>query len=293
MDERHRHPALFINACLVCLLAAPPVFAAILTTKVPSSRPVVAHKQLESLTFVQYSVDLGLVEAVGNVPAHFDFTNNGRTPIEITQLIPSCGCLAPKIYADKMRYEPGEVGRFYVAVKTANESSGPKEYNVQVQYSDGQPKQQTVTFRLEIPARKVSVTPSELYFYQTHGQPDSREILVTDHRGQALNVTDVNSNSELVSVLVGEKQVDDTGARIPIRVDVPGAVPEGKAISNLRISTDDPEYPEIFVAVVIWGPDPPAIQQTGGTPARRVKIDAAVQPPDADQDQPLSQSSEF
>lgn len=249
------------NSSLLSVIAllglglVPAGLAATLTQSVPAAREVTGKPQRDSLVFLQYAVHLGEVQPVGTVPAHFDFFNNSDRPIKITSLDPSCGCLAPQLYDRKELYGPGEHGRFYVSVKTANESPGPKEYTVKVSYNDGQPKERMVAFNLTVPDKKVSVTPSEIYFYQIQGKPDSREIYVEDFRGRDLNVVAVNSQSEFTSVTLGEKVRDGQITRTPIRIDVPGDVPPGRMSSWLTIETDDPDYQVIKVPVLIWGPE--------------------------------------
>lgn len=248
---------------LLFLGAAPALLAGLLTAKQPEGRSIVGTRERSSLVFSQYAVHLGEVRPVGTIPAHFDFVNAGDEPINILKLEPSCGCLAPRLYDDKQVYQPGERGRFYVSVKTANESPGPKDYTVKVLYDDGQPQERLVSFRLSVPEKKVSVTPAEVYFYQTNGKADTRELQITDHRGRDLNVLDVVSSSDLAQVFVGKKQNNQGITTTPIRIDVPADVPPGKNISLITIETDDPDYRLIKVPVLIWGPNE-TIQQVSG-----------------------------
>ena len=265
MDEPRRNwisnPSVWV---LPCLLAVPVFLATIFTESVPAARELSSNKEISSLAFSQYSVDLGQVPAVGTVPAHFDFKNSGSGNLEILEFIPSCGCLAPKLYPEKRSYAPGEWGRFYVSVKTANETPGPKDYRVVVKYDDGEPQERTVTFKMVIPHRKVTISPSEIYFYQLTGDPDSKKIELTDHRGLPLNVLDIETTSPLVQAEAGQKEIAGNVTTIPIQIDVPGHVPAGKQTALIKIHTDDPEYDVISVPVLIWGPENP-IQQTSGT----------------------------
>jgi len=240
----------------------------------------------EQLVFRQYAIDLGLVPPVGTVPAYFDFRNQGDEPIEIVDLEASCGCLAPRLYDDKKTiYEPGEGGRFYVTVKTANETPGPKSFTVLVKYDDGQPKERVLSFRLEIPERKVTVSPAQLLFYQINGEPDSREITLSDYRGASLNVLNVRSESELVSLSVGEKVQSGENSTIPIRIDVAALAPPGRQEFFVTIETDDPEYKRIQVPVMIFGPENPIRQVSGEQPTQQhIKL--------KDDHQPESKSSD-
>ena len=97
----------------------------------PSVRP--------PLAFQQYAVNLREVAPQPIIEAHFDFTNRGEEPVHITELEASCGCLAPQLHNDQKTYRPGERGRFYVSVHTANEGPGPHSYTVNVKYQDSSP----------------------------------------------------------------------------------------------------------------------------------------------------------
>lgn len=216
------------------------------------------HNQppLKPLTFTQYAVDYGRVLPRPVVQAHFDFTNTSHETVAITGFTPSCGCLNPQLYDDRRTYEPGEKGRFYVSVRTANERPGPHAYTVGVQYAGAARHEETVTFRLDLPERKVSVEPPEIAFYQLTGTPDERTIYVTDYRNRELKVLEATCASEYVSVEVQPMETDERGhKRTPIKLSVPGDVPPGRQIRVIRITTDDPEFAELHAVVILQGPE--------------------------------------
>lgn len=241
----------------IALFAAfsPALLAGLLTHHAPQGRSLVGEIERDQLIFSQYALNLGTVRPTGTVPAYFDFFNAGETPLKILSLKASCGCLAPRLIDEKTVYAPGEHGRFYISVKTANESPGEKDYTVDVQYDNGEVKNRSVSFQLTIPEKKVSVVPSEVYFYQLTGKADSREIVVEDHRGKALNILDVSCSSDHAAITLGEKIIEGNSAKTPIRIDVPGDVPSGRSTAVLTMRTDDPEYAVIKVPILIWGPE--------------------------------------
>jgi hypothetical protein len=264
MDEQKTLIRRLAVGGIVVLSLVPVGLAAWNTERVPVARPMQGGIERPTLVFSQYSVNLGEVRPVETIPARFDFWNNGPRPIKITEIEPSCGCLAPKLFDGKTTYQPGEQGRFLVGVNTANEKPGEKEYRIRVRYDDGQPREQTVYFRMTLPAMKVSVTPSEVYFYQLNGQPDSREIHVTDHRGASLEVQGASISSHQASVTVGEMSRTPEGhSTTPIRIDVPGDVSPGREIAVITILTNDPEFRQIQVPVLIHGPQE-KVRLTGG-----------------------------
>lgn len=279
---RHRRSTRFVSSAALLIGACPLIMAALCTRSVPEAAPMSGRPLPKQLVFSQYAVNLGEVRPTGTIPAHFEFLNLGDSPIEIVRFDPSCGCLAPKLYDGKTVYEPRERGRFYVSVNTAKETPGPKAYTVGVHYTqNGQSKQETVTFRMSVPERKVSVVPPEVYFYQLNGEPDSREIVVEDHRGQDLNVLEVVCSSELAEVTVGQKVYREGVPKTPIRIDVPGDPPAGRNIAFLEIRTDDPEFPTIPVPILIHGPLE-TVQQVSG----EMEIPINQTPPNSKRDSP-------
>ncbi|QDU38387.1 hypothetical protein Mal4_27140 [Maioricimonas rarisocia] len=209
-------------------------------------------KPLAPLSFRQYAVNLRKVPARPVIPAHFEFINRGRTPLKITELVPSCGCLNPKLEGDKQIFQPGEVGRFFVRVATANETPGPKHYTIRVKYEAPEPAEELLTFRLELPQRKISVEPAEVYFYQLDGRADERTIYVTDYRGGDLTIEAAESSSELVAVTVGATETNPEGhQRIPIQLAIPENVPAGRRVTSVKIRTNDPDYHTLYVPVLI------------------------------------------
>jgi hypothetical protein len=139
---------------------------------------------------------------------------------------------------------------------TANERPGPHFYTLTVNTRGLQVRSEQLIFRVTLPARKVSIEPAEVYFYQLNGQPDERTVYVTDEREQEgrLRITGVESLSPLVSAQVLPEEPDDRGrTRIPIRLAVPGNVPPGRETTLVRMTTSDPEFPQLAFPVLIEG----------------------------------------
>lgn len=207
------------------------------------------------LAFDQYVVNFHEVPVRPEIDAFFQFTNRSEKPVRITKIVPSCGCLNPRLYDGKETYEPGERGRFTLVVKTAREQPGPKEYTARVQYeSEGIAYEETMALRLVLPKHKITVEPSEVYFYQLTGQPDSRTIHVVDTRGGRLEVKKATINSSDARVTLGRAELDDDGRRrFPIRIDVAGEVPPGRNVAIIEIETSDAEFSLLKVPVLIQG----------------------------------------
>lgn len=234
------------------------------------STDMAAAAPLPPLVFRQYAVNLRDVPPRPTFQAHFDFMNRGDHPVTITNLDPSCGCLRPVLHGEKRVYQPGETGRFYVTMHTANVSPGPHGYSVDVEYSAQQDHRESVAFRITLPQKKLSVEPAEVFFYQLSGEAGEQTIYVTDYRGdRPLNVTAVHCESEVVTVEILPAESDDKGnPRVPLRISVPEGVPPGRQTALVKIDTDDPEFQRVYAAVLVEGPSiTPAGYESAELPA--------------------------
>jgi hypothetical protein len=252
----------FLSSYLIAVAGSPFVAAVIASVLPESPCELDAAPSRPALAFDQYAVDFREVPLRPVIQAHFDFTNRSDQPVNITQLEPSCGCLDPKLYGNQTHYEPGERGRFYVTLHTANESPGLHDYTITLRYRDEQPREETLAFRLTLPERKVSVEPPEVYFYQLSGEPAEQVIYVTDYRDSGLEVVSARCTSDLVSVEVLPPESDSEGhRRTPIRLSVPGIVPAGRNTALVTIATTGPDFRELYAAVLVHGPS--TIQPVG------------------------------
>lgn len=216
----------------------------------PRAKAMAVAAVRPALAFDQYLVDLGPVAPSEEVFAHFDFTNRGRSPIKVTKLVPSCGCLQPR--TNKSVYRPGESGNFVVHVKTANENPGLKEYRIGVQYTDPEPREAEVTFRVILPDNQVMVRPRALIFYPFQGQVARQTIEITDKRAAHLNIVKVECTKNLAEVWEEGSQVDDEGHwHGRLKINVPTKLPPGRHEAMVRIFTDDPEYKTLRVPLII------------------------------------------
>lgn len=210
-----------------------------------------------SLAFRQYAVDLGPIQAVPEARATFVFTNRGNSPVDITEVAPSCSCLVSRL--DQKHFEPGEDGRLVLRIQPMKEPAGAKELFADVSYNDPEPRQVRLTFKLEIPERQMTVSPPALMVFHPEGS-DSTDatFTVTDGRKKPFEITEVEATSELVSSVIGERSVLPSGEWTQtVKVNIPGTLPAGKHSVMLRIRTSAADYPEIRVPLSLQGPIPP------------------------------------
>ena len=266
MEAAYRFAAkAFVKKNALLIAAAIPF---LLSLVFHSIGPVAQHAALAAdrpaLAFEQYLVNLREVPPLPAVYASFAFTNTGNRPVTIKTLEPSCSCLAPKLA--KKIYQPGERGEFYLHVRTAYESAGPKEYFCNVRYEDGKPRETMLTFKVVLPEKMLNVYPRRLGFYQFNSsEPTTKEIEVTNNRRRRLKLTGVECSSDLVRVAIAEPEIDELGIRRhKVSVTV-SEVPPGRHQAAVKIHTDDPMYPELTVPLFLFGSNQPE-QQIGGKP---------------------------
>jgi len=220
------------------------------------------------LVFHQLMVDLGRVPAMKTVGARFWFTNHGKTPVEILKLEPSCGCLSPRL--KKRVYQPGETGEIILPVETPNQSPGPHEYRVQVKYTDPEPNETTLTFRVTLPEKQVMVEPRSLMVYLLGTGDVMRTLAVSDYPKLGLKLTAVRCNLDWVQVELGKTQTDAEGhPRHLLHVTVPGNAPWGRHRAIISIATDHAKYPVIRVPMIVTKSDRLPQSARRGKPVQR------------------------
>jgi len=240
----------------LALAAAVPFLAAIGSRVVGSSSQSDATvDDRPALVFDQYMVPRGEVPPSQFVFGYFTFRNTGDKTVRVTELKPSCGCLNPQLA--KRVYQPGEAGEFLIRVRAANEEPGPKEYSVQMHYTDPQPRMAELKLNVTLPSEKVVIRPKALIFYQLKQETTTHQVVVTDYRGEQLSITSIESSTPLVTARLAGTEIDaDGNRRLRIAVSVNNNVPPGRTRSVVRLKTDDPIYSELTVPLIIEGPRP-------------------------------------
>jgi len=268
MDDAQRRS--LIRRLPIAGMAIPLLLAVAAHAVGPRPRPLAAVSPRPSLAFDQYLVDLGPVGPTEEVFAHFDFTNRGPATVANIQLVPSCGCLQPRL--NRESYAPGEAGHFMVRVQTANESPGLKEYTVAVKYADPDPREANVVFRVVLPENQVYVAPRALVLFQegAAGLPP-QEIEITDRRSGHLNITHVDCTRNVADVELARSEIDGSGHwHGYLKVTLPAKLSPGRAEAMIRIFTDDPDYRMLRVPLILQGRSArtisdPHLRTTGAT----------------------------
>ena len=200
------------------------------------------------LTCEQPVAQKGEVPSGMSLSHRFTIVNSGRDVIEVTEVRPSCGCLAPKL--DRRRFQPGESGSLLLEVNTLTQPAGAHSWRTTIHY---QAAGSSYELPLYIAARvvmEISVEPPSLAIYTDSSI--SHEITVIDRRTEPLIVRAVSASSPHVRTHLGELHRNEAGqwAR-SIQVEVLADCPEGTHEETLLIYTSDPSYPELKVPFTI------------------------------------------
>jgi hypothetical protein len=250
---------------LIAVAAIPFVASLGFCSVARTPRKPAATVERPSLVFDQYYVNLSDLHNTARVEAWFHFKNCGKTPVRITKLEPSCGCLNPKV--EKRAYLPGEDCEFSLGVLTTRETPGPHDYSLIIDYEDPKPRSATVAFKVVV-RREVTVRPSQLLFYQSGSEESKRTIVITDMRPTPFRVTGATCKSPLVKYRVGPAVDDpDAGRETTVYITVAAQVPKEGVQTAVMLSTDDPHYPRIPIPIWIRDMRNSSIQQTSGTSA--------------------------
>jgi hypothetical protein len=194
------------------------------------------------------NVQLGEVRSGVPLSHRFTFVNRGPDVVLVTDVRPSCGCLAPKL--DRRRYEPGESGTLLLEVNTLTQPEGLNTWRTTVTYQSGGSPRELVLYLGARLVAEISVQPPSLAVY-TDGAI-SHEVTVTDRRTEPLLIRSAEATSPHVRTHLGELRRDGEGRWVrSIQVEVLADCPEGRHEEALLIHTSDPTYPELKVPLTV------------------------------------------
>ena len=241
----------------VCLLAVPA--AAVIAAYAQPSFETPGGDNRPALAFSRYATLQGTVASTPSVNAVFPFENRADQPVTINSLAPSCGCLRVGVTVGEgtspqnppVEIAPGESGRIVTTFETTQETPGSHEYTIDLRTDEAEGrKPQTLTYRVTLPQRKVTVQPVPLLFYQAAAEELSQTVTVFDSRDKPLTVLGADCPNE--QVVMDIRSLPD-GRRTEVIVRVVGKLPRGTETTFVTITTDAADYEQIEVPVVLAG----------------------------------------
>jgi len=142
------------------------------------------------------TTDLALTAKLGQpaVTATFPFTNTGETPVRITEIVTSCGCLTTKLA--KEVWGPGESGELTAELSTAG-LVGRRENTITLVSDDRPGKPQILSVALSVP--EAFVVQPRFVFWRKGEKAEPKSIAVTLHDPATMRITAVKAMSPGVS----------------------------------------------------------------------------------------------
>jgi hypothetical protein len=193
-------------------------------------------------------VELGEVRSGVPLAQRFTIVNREHEPVEVTDVRPSCGCLAPRLEPRRLR--PGEEGLLFLQINTLTQPEGPHAWRIAVCYRGAGQEGELALFVYARVVAEISLQPPMLTLYTD--STIAHDVTLTDRRAQPLAVTAAETTSPWLRAQVGEVRRDPAGRWTrTISLEVLPGFPEGRHDGALRIATADPTYPELKVPVSV------------------------------------------
>ncbi len=207
-----------------------------------------AYPARADLLFKQVRVDRGETKSGPALVERYAFVNAGPNAIDVLDAKTSCGCLKPRFSAK--HYEPGEEGWIELEVNTLSQPAGPNAWRVDLTYRDGGEEKQGGLVLCASLVADIRVEPSALNIFTD--KQATHEIVVTDFRAKAFNVTAVDASAPYLKPKLTEPARDAQGHSVRIiQLEVAADCPEGKHEAVVALHTDDPAYRELKVPVTV------------------------------------------
>lgn len=255
------------QVCLWTVGLIPMLWSCLAWLSPSQPHPMAAVPRIHSLAFNEYVLDMRHLKMPPRDSHHyyFAFRNVGTTPLKIKDLQGSCGCLHPILSLENKNPEkilkPGESGEILLRIQAASQEPGEREYWVDVNYEDPEPRQRRVVLKMNLPKEQVWLQPRGLVFYPGRSGTEipAQEINLKDLRGDRLSVIGVSCDDPYISyeiVKPDPKSTEGENSVAKIQVSLKGPVPAGRRNPLLKIYTDDPadQYQELRVPIIINAP---------------------------------------
>ncbi|MCP4783931.1 MAG: DUF1573 domain-containing protein [Fuerstiella sp.] len=252
------------TTAVVCVGLLPCLGAWLFAMSPSDQAALTITKSRPSLLFATYMYHHGEepVQLAAVLESEFPFVNKGDAPVTIGDITTSCGCMRPRL--SKQTVAPGEMGWLTVPIQMVNQSPGPHEYTLTVNYTDTVARQTTLTIKAAFPQKMVVVQPKALYLSQRSTKPLPFNVAISDFRDTPLRVTSVKSTAPFVSaelsasaasgIVQASHQEGTPGSKAELRGEVAGGIPRGRHHVLVTATTDDVDFPVVTIPMLVNGP---------------------------------------
>jgi len=248
-----------LNLRLV-LIAVPVLASTTYSLRSASSPPLPIISDRPALVFESYLADQSRIMAESRpvISEEFHFRNQGPRTVKITNVEPSCGCLRPQLSSTQI--EPGQRGRITLPVRTVNEPAGFREYMVNIHYEDPVPRTVSLTWRVQLPEKKLLIEPRVLMLLGNLAEDEPLPVRISDFRAgktdTPLRITDVSAAPGLIQAAVGGQTLSADASETVVNVRFSSKLPPGKHRGLVTVLTEDPDYPALQIPVFVGRADP-------------------------------------
>ena len=194
--------------------------------------------------FEPSQIDVGQVRIGQRIERRVRLVNRSPEPVQIVDVKGSCGCLKPVVEPDRI---PGKGEAWlHLRINTLSAAAGLHAWRIQVRYQIGN---RFATAVLPIRARcrrEILVQPPSLQVYSSRAT--QHEILVNDLRPKPFRILRVETTARQMRASLAPS--DGT---MPCRVflQILEDLPPGEHHEQVVIFTDDPQYRDLRVDVVV------------------------------------------
>ncbi|MFM7058734.1 MAG: DUF1573 domain-containing protein [Planctomycetota bacterium] len=226
----------------------------------PFAPPLNITSDRPALVFESYLADQSRIVAESRpvISEEFHFRNQGAETVRITSVEPSCGCLRPQLSSTQIA--PGQRGQITLPVRTVNEPAGLREYMVNVHYEDPRPRTVSITWRVQLPEKKLLIEPRVLMILGNLANDETLPVRISDFRpgktDTPLRITDVSAAPGLITASVGGQTVSADASDTTVNVRFSQNLPPGKHRGIVTVRTEDPDYPALQIPVIVGRPVP-------------------------------------
>lgn len=210
---------------------------------------IAACSQLGALEFDSTRVDLGHQKAAGTIEHAFPFRVIGAEPAFIEVVRASCGCLKPSL--ERSMYRPGETGVVSMAIHSASQAAGPKQFQITLRIRDPQTRIVQLVADADFDA-DISVQPSNLIVYVGSGAPIQQRITIRDRRTNPLVIREVVASNDRIQVRLSAQPVEHAASNVRhVDLEISGDFPEGESFEFAELRLQDRETPTVQIPIKI------------------------------------------
>lgn len=192
---------------------------------------------------------LGRVKSVGTIAQPFSFRVVGEHAAQIDEVRPSCGCVKPSLAG--RTFAPGESGTISLEIHTTGQELGPHQYRLSLTVRD--PKPRTIVLQVELELfSDVRVKPAHVLVYMNGPRELRQTVTISDDRPRPIDVRSLTSSSKWIEPkLVGAVAQGAPSQVQRIELAFAKDFPVGKTEGIVVVSTNDPEYPQFEIPVLV------------------------------------------